>query len=168
MMQTKNHQCSPYHLETAKNLVQEGAYEYGTAYRISIPLEQALVSSDQKPSIGTKSPLLIEKTRNPPVIWEARRELVRRGCIAAVVRSGNDTLFDLIACDRRIFYLIAVRRVRTRGELRDISTRFDPLISELRTLSLPSQTEIQLWIRSCHSFQIYEVLTGGIIRRNLP
>jgi len=167
-MTTKNHQCSPYNLETTSNLVQKGAREHGIAYGISIPTTGVRISPSPHSEEGYPSLLYQAKARTPPVIWEARNELCRRGIYAIPVRAGSRTPVDIVAWDTRTLSFIAVRRSRTDLAVRDITIRYHDLITDLRMIRIPERTEVQLWISTRNSFQVYEVLAGGLIRRSLP
>lgn len=168
MMKTKNSHGSPRHLETAKNLVQKGAYVHSTEYDISIPPSGMHIPDH--PLLHGESGLTPPpgKTRIPPVIWEARNELGMRGFLAIPVRGGSPVPLDLIAFNHRNISLIAVRRSRGDGSLKDITTRYDLLIRDLRTIRVPGFAEVQLWIRIPQSFQVYEILAGGLMNRGLP
>jgi hypothetical protein len=113
------------------------------------------------------------KARMSPAIWQARDEIAGRGLLAIPVRGGSPAMIDLIAWDEHIIYFITVRRSRTDTGIRDITTRYDALIRHLRSIRLPRLVdvhvvEIQLWIHTPLSFQVYRVLAGGIMSRSLP
>jgi hypothetical protein len=108
------------------------------------------------------------KIRVPPVVWEARRELDRRGFIAIPVRSTSQIPLDIIAWDTRTIYAIAVRRSRTDVAICDITDKYKEVVTGLRCVRIPGISEIQLWIHARNRFMVFEVLAGGLIRRNLP
>ena len=169
MIKTKNSHGSPRNPETAKNLVQKGAYVHGTGYDISIPPPGMYLHDPRFFPVESQTGPAPGKTRIHPVIWEARRELIRRGLMAIPVRGGSVVPLDIIAWDDRIIYCIAVRR--SRGEypaVQDITTRYDPLIKGLRAIRMPGFAEVQLWISIHQSFQVYEILAGGLMSRSLP
>ena len=165
---TKNPYYSPHNLETTTNLVQEEAYVHGTAYGISIPTPGVQIHSYPFTLPGAKKESGPEKARIPPVIWEARSELSRRGIFAIPVKGGSMIPIDIIAWESRNIYFIAVRRIRGDASVRDITTRYEKLINDLRTIRIPGITEVQLWVNSNHAFQVYEVLAGGLMNKSLP
>jgi hypothetical protein len=167
MMTTKNPYCSPHNPETTTNLVQRGAYVHGTAYGISIPTPGVYPFSPFTP-IESRTDQASGKTRIPPVIWEARDELCRRKFFAIPVKGGSTIPVDIIAWDSRTIYFIAVRRIRGDASVREITTRYDKLINDLRAIRIPGITEVELWVSINHTFQVYEVLTGGLMSRRLP
>lgn len=160
-------QCSPELLEKPFHQAHKGADIHHSGGVISIasktvyrPHPGILPETGVSPSGG--------KTRTFPAIWEARHELNRRGLVAVPVKGGSPAMIDLIAWDDRIIYGIAVRRSRGDAGVRDITTRYDPLIRTLQTIRVPPTIEIQLWISTPGSFQVYRVLTGGLMSRSLP
>ena len=142
---------------------QDGAGDQ-TAPGRRIPEIPAISGSIQK----REDPAPGQGRRAFPAVWEARRELTRRGLVAIAVRTSGPALFDLIAWDDRIIYGIAVRRIRGDAGIRDITTRYADLIDALRAVPVPRVMEVQLWICTSGSFRVYRVLTGGLMARTMP
>ena len=134
---TKNPYCSPHNLETTTNLVREGAYVHGTAYGISIATPGVQINSHPLTLFREKTDPGPEKARISPVIWEARSELGRRGIYAIPVKGGSMIPIDIIAWESRTIYFIAVRRIRGDSSVREITTRYEKLITDLRTIRIP-------------------------------
>lgn len=162
-MTKKSPQCSPPDLETTTNLVWKGADVYSTAYGISVPSPkpgELLKLREMNPENIQATP---EKSRNCPVIWEARRKLALRGLTAVPVRGGSQPVPDILAWDQSTLYVIAVRRVRSQSHVHDIAIRHQEIIRDLKAMNIPKMARIQLWIRYPQRFQIYEILEGGLM-----
>ena len=164
-MTKKNPQCSPPDLETTTNLVWKGADVYSTAYGISVPSQKPGEPRKLRKTNQENIPATPEKSRNCPVIWEARRKLVLLGLTAVPVRGGSQPVPDILAWDQSTLYVIAVRRVRSQGHVHDIAIRHQELISDLKAMSIQKMARIQLWIRYSRRFHIYEILEGGLMSR---
>lgn len=167
-----NHPCSPETLETTTNPAHKGADIHYTSITISIPT--AVYHRLYQENRGHETVILPkEKSRMTPVIHQARQELCSRGLTVIPVRGGSPVLIDLIAWDETAIYGIAVRRIRGTAGIADIMARHSPLIRQLQTIRIPRivdvrLVEIQLWIYTTGSFQVYQVLAGGIMKRSLP
>lgn len=166
-MTMKNTRCSPPNLETTTNLVWKGADVYSTAYGISIPAPGNHGQLEYPDGDAREPDPGLGKRRNYPVIWQARQILGRQGLIAVPVRSGSPYLPDIVAWDRNTLSLITVRRSRTPAPAREVAIRYDPLIQALRQVPVPGNATLQLWIRLPRSFQVYEILDGGLMSRGI-
>lgn len=109
-----------------------------------------------------------QKRRLTPSIWEVRDELRKHGFVVLPIKTGCQTVIDLIAWDTQTIYGIAVRRVRKDMETRELMIKYYSLFQRLRTLAIPSRFEIQLWICIRTTFRVYNVLSGGLMRRTVP
>jgi hypothetical protein len=125
-----------------------------------------VIHQDSDP--GNWTPPQNDKRRLSPAVWEAGIELKKHGLVVLPVRTGSQAMLDLIAWDGYSIYGIAVRRIRKDTGIREITIRYDSLISRLRSLLIPARVEVQLWIYLKDSFRVYSILTGGLMARKMP
>ena len=163
-MKKSTSQCSPRYLETTTNLDRKGAYLDSTPNGIRVP-----TTINGSPLIYTTiNNHVSRRTRLSPVIWEAKAELEGRGLVVLLLRNGSTVPLDIIAFDNRLPYGIVVRRIRSDPDIREISTRFSPQITALRTFLLPLAFRLQIWIYHHSTVRIYEICAGGLMSRSLP
>lgn len=156
-------QRSPRHPETTQNLAREGVCtDPGISY-LPPPIHPV------PPGAGDLlSQAMPERTRLPPVVWEAKAELNRKGYLSLPLKTGVTLPVDLVAWNSRSICFIAVRRSRVSPKGRDILVRFSSLIADLQAIQPPVPIQIQLWIGTRSTFRIYTICPCGIMSGSLP